>query len=140
MQKNSYNYEELISCGKGKLFGEGNAKLPLPPMLMFDRITEIKKDILLSNYNDSFQLIGESNNILDIDKAIKKLEEKIKTNDSKKQEKSRSAYYRALAGVFSLFFLYTVVMSCMYFFTKDKLRSKRNENKSYSDIDIIVIE
>ena len=41
MQKNSYNYNELISCGEGKLFGEGNAKLPLPPMLMFDRITEI---------------------------------------------------------------------------------------------------
>ena len=45
MQKNSYSYDELISCGKGDLFGEGNAKLPLPPMLMFDRITEIKKDI-----------------------------------------------------------------------------------------------
>jgi len=45
MQKNSYVYEDLISCGKGELFGEGNAKLPLPPMLMFDRITEIKKDI-----------------------------------------------------------------------------------------------
>ena len=44
MQKNSYNYDELISCGEGKLFGEGNAKLPLPPMLMFDRITEIQKD------------------------------------------------------------------------------------------------
>ena len=44
MQKNSYNYDELISCGEGKLFGEGNAKLPLPPMLMFDRITVIKKD------------------------------------------------------------------------------------------------
>ena len=44
MQKNSYNYDELISCGEGKLFGEGNAKLPLPPMLMFDRITEIKED------------------------------------------------------------------------------------------------
>ena len=44
MQKNSFNYEELIACGKGDLFGEGNAKLPLPPMLMFDRITEIKKD------------------------------------------------------------------------------------------------
>ena len=26
------------------MFGEGNAKLPLPPMLMFDRITEIKED------------------------------------------------------------------------------------------------
>ena len=44
MEKNSYTYDELISCGEGKLFGEGNAKLPLPPMLMFDRITEIKKD------------------------------------------------------------------------------------------------
>ncbi len=44
MQKNSYSYNELISCGEGKLFGEGHAKLPLPPMLMFDRITEIKKD------------------------------------------------------------------------------------------------
>ena len=41
MQKNNYSYNELIDCGNGKLFGEGNAKLPLPPMLMFDRITEI---------------------------------------------------------------------------------------------------
>jgi len=44
MQKNSYTYEELIECGEGKLFGPGNAKLPLPPMLMFDRITEINKE------------------------------------------------------------------------------------------------
>ena len=44
MKKNSYSYEELISCGEGKLFGPGNAKLPLPPMLMFDRITEIDTD------------------------------------------------------------------------------------------------
>ena len=41
MKKNSYSYEELINCGNGQLFGPGNAKLPLPPMLMFDRITEI---------------------------------------------------------------------------------------------------
>ena len=41
MKKNSYSHDELINCGKGKLFGPGNAKLPLPPMLMFDRITEI---------------------------------------------------------------------------------------------------
>ena len=41
MQKSNYNYNDLISCGNGKLFGIGNAKLPLPPMLMFDRITEI---------------------------------------------------------------------------------------------------
>ena len=44
MQKNNYSYEDLIGCGEGKLFGEGNAKLPLPPMLMFDRITEINND------------------------------------------------------------------------------------------------
>ena len=42
-QKNNYSYEELISCAEGKLFGIGNAKLPLPPMLMFDRITVIDK-------------------------------------------------------------------------------------------------
>ena len=42
-KKSSYSYEELIDCGNGKLFGPGNAKLPLPPMLMFDRISEISK-------------------------------------------------------------------------------------------------
>ena len=41
MKKNSYSYNELINCANGGLFGIGNAKLPLPPMLMFDRITEI---------------------------------------------------------------------------------------------------
>ena len=44
MKKNSYSYDELINCGNGQLFGPGNAKLPLPPMLMFDRITEINED------------------------------------------------------------------------------------------------
>ena len=43
-KKSSYNYQELIDCGNGKLFGPGNAKLPLPPMLMFDRISEISED------------------------------------------------------------------------------------------------
>ncbi len=42
LKKSSYSYKDLISCGNGELFGAGNAKLPLPPMLMFDRITEIK--------------------------------------------------------------------------------------------------
>jgi 3-hydroxyacyl-[acyl-carrier protein] dehydratase / trans-2-decenoyl-[acyl-carrier protein] isomerase len=37
----SYDYEDLLACGRGELFGEGNAQLPLPPMLMFDRISEI---------------------------------------------------------------------------------------------------
>ena len=43
MKKNSYTYDELINCGEGGLFGAENAKLPLPPMLMFDRITEISE-------------------------------------------------------------------------------------------------
>ena len=41
--KNSFSYKDLIACAKGKLFGEGNAKLPLPPMLMMDRIIKITK-------------------------------------------------------------------------------------------------
>ncbi len=40
-RKNSFSYEDLITCAQGKLFGLGNAQLPLPPMLMFDRITKI---------------------------------------------------------------------------------------------------
>jgi 3-hydroxyacyl-[acyl-carrier protein] dehydratase/trans-2-decenoyl-[acyl-carrier protein] isomerase len=37
----SFSYEDLLACGRGELFGEGNAQLPLPPLLMFDRIAEI---------------------------------------------------------------------------------------------------
>lgn len=40
----SYTREELLQCGRGELFGPGNAQLPLPPMLMFDRITKIAAD------------------------------------------------------------------------------------------------
>ena len=43
-KKSAYNYDELIKCGNGELFGPGNAKLPLPPMLMFDRITEVAEN------------------------------------------------------------------------------------------------
>ena len=43
-KKNTYTYEELIDCAEGKLFGPGNAKLPSPPMLMFDRITNIQNE------------------------------------------------------------------------------------------------
>ena len=39
-----YAREELLRCGRGELFGPGNAQLPLPPMLMFDRITRIAAD------------------------------------------------------------------------------------------------
>ena len=37
----SFGYDDLLACGRGELFGAGNAQLPLPPMLMFDRISEI---------------------------------------------------------------------------------------------------
>lgn len=40
-RKNSYSYEDLLQCAHGKLFGPGNARLPLPPMLMLDRIVRI---------------------------------------------------------------------------------------------------
>jgi len=43
-KKHSFKYEELIDCANGKLFGKGNAKLPSPPMLMFDKITNIQSD------------------------------------------------------------------------------------------------
>ena len=42
--KSSYDYEDLLTCGRGELFGPGNAQLPLPPILMFDRFTEISKE------------------------------------------------------------------------------------------------
>src|SRR5262245_59821341 len=40
-RRNGYEYEDLLDCGRGEMFGPGNAQLPLPPMLMFDRISEI---------------------------------------------------------------------------------------------------
>ena len=43
MKKNSFSYEQLIDCANGDLFGRGNAQLPSPPMLMFDRITNINE-------------------------------------------------------------------------------------------------
>lgn len=40
----SFDYDQLLACGRGEMFGEGNARLPAPPMLMFDRITHISED------------------------------------------------------------------------------------------------
>ena len=40
-RRSSFTKDDLLACGRGELFGPGNAQLPLPPMLMFDRITEI---------------------------------------------------------------------------------------------------
>ena len=43
-RKNAYDHEDLLECAHGRLFGPGNAQLPLPPMLMFDRISCIDDD------------------------------------------------------------------------------------------------
>ncbi|ACT56933.1 bifunctional 3-hydroxydecanoyl-ACP dehydratase/trans-2-decenoyl-ACP isomerase [Candidatus Liberibacter asiaticus] len=48
-RKSSYTYEEILRCGEGEMFGEGNAQLPKPPMLMFHRITQISETG--GNYN-----------------------------------------------------------------------------------------
>lgn len=41
--KSSFTYDELIDCARGNLFGPENGRLPMPPMLMFDRITHISE-------------------------------------------------------------------------------------------------
>ena len=43
-RRTSFDYEDLLACGRGELFGAGNAQLPLPPMLMFDRISRIEEE------------------------------------------------------------------------------------------------
>jgi|WP_199041461.1 3-hydroxyacyl-[acyl-carrier protein] dehydratase/trans-2-decenoyl-[acyl-carrier protein] isomerase len=40
----SFDREQLLACGRGELFGPGNARLPSPPMLMFDRITHVSEE------------------------------------------------------------------------------------------------
>ncbi|WP_412851730.1 3-hydroxyacyl-[acyl-carrier-protein] dehydratase FabA [Ectothiorhodospira shaposhnikovii] len=44
MRKNSYEREELLQCGHGEMFGPGNAQLPVPNMLMMDRINHISDE------------------------------------------------------------------------------------------------
>lgn len=43
-KKYEFSHEDLITCGKGDMFGPGNPQLPLPPMLMFDRIVNISEE------------------------------------------------------------------------------------------------
>lgn len=62
-RKSNFTKEELLQCGRGELFGEGNAQLPLPPMLMIDRITHISEEG--GSYGKG-QIIAE----LDITKAL----------------------------------------------------------------------
>ena len=38
------DYEGLMSCARGEMFGHGNPQLPAPPMLMMDRVTDISAD------------------------------------------------------------------------------------------------
>lgn len=57
-RQNHFSYEDLLSCGRGELFGPGNAQLPLPPMLMFDRISHI---------SDSGGLFGKGEIIAELD-------------------------------------------------------------------------
>jgi 3-hydroxymyristoyl/3-hydroxydecanoyl-(acyl carrier protein) dehydratase len=44
-RRSSYAYEDLLACGRGELFGAGNAQLPLPPLLMLDRIMSIGETV-----------------------------------------------------------------------------------------------
>jgi len=44
IQQGSYSFEDLLECAHGRLFGPGNPQLPLPPMLMIDRILKITAD------------------------------------------------------------------------------------------------
>lgn len=43
-EKTSLDYEDLLACARGEMFGPGNAQLPAPPMLMMDRITHISRE------------------------------------------------------------------------------------------------
>ena len=56
LTKDSFSYEELLECAHGRLFGPGNAQLPLPPMLMFDRIMSITED---GGLNGKGQIVAE---------------------------------------------------------------------------------
>jgi 3-hydroxyacyl-[acyl-carrier protein] dehydratase/trans-2-decenoyl-[acyl-carrier protein] isomerase len=61
--KSSFTYEDLLQCAHGNLFGPGNARLPLPPMLMFDRIVKISHD---GGEHGQGEIIAE----MDVDKDL----------------------------------------------------------------------
>ncbi len=63
MRPSSYDKADLIACAEGSLFGSGNARLPMPPMLMLDRITNISDS---GGTHKKGELIAE----LDIDPAL----------------------------------------------------------------------
>jgi len=43
-RKHHFDFDELMTCARGEMYGPGNAQLPAPPMLLFDRITQINDD------------------------------------------------------------------------------------------------
>jgi 3-hydroxyacyl-[acyl-carrier protein] dehydratase/trans-2-decenoyl-[acyl-carrier protein] isomerase len=43
-RKSSYTREELLQCGEDGFAGPATAQLPVPPMLMFDRVTRIARE------------------------------------------------------------------------------------------------
>ena len=55
-RRSSFDYPDLLACARGELFGPGNAQLPLPPMLMFDRISSITED---GGVNGKGQIVAE---------------------------------------------------------------------------------
>ncbi len=55
-RQQAYDYQALLACGRGELFGAGNPQLPLPPMLMFDRISHISET---GGEHDKGQIVAE---------------------------------------------------------------------------------
>jgi 3-hydroxyacyl-[acyl-carrier protein] dehydratase/trans-2-decenoyl-[acyl-carrier protein] isomerase len=43
-RKSSYDFEDMLRCGHGEMFGKQNARIPKPPMLMTDRVTLVTDD------------------------------------------------------------------------------------------------
>jgi 3-hydroxyacyl-[acyl-carrier protein] dehydratase / trans-2-decenoyl-[acyl-carrier protein] isomerase len=57
---NSFDRDELLRCGRGEMFGPGNAQLPTPNMLMLDRVVKISDE---GGSNGKGEILAE----LDID-------------------------------------------------------------------------
>ena len=57
-RRSSYEYADILACGRGELFGPGNAQLPLPPMLMFERIAHVSES---GGAHGKGQIIAEMN-------------------------------------------------------------------------------
>ncbi len=54
----SFDRDQLLECGRGEMFGPGNAQLPVPNMLMMDRVL---------NISDQGGLHGKGNIIAELD-------------------------------------------------------------------------